>query len=321
MRNEIVRELLSEYEQQRMRNAEEESRRREIAVATVPEIGRLLAEREALIMGSVRGILDGRAGAGDLPAQMDALNRRITSLLVGQGMDAEWLSPVYRCRMCRDTGYVGEPVREMCDCMRQRLFSRLYREVGLEEQTPQTFETFDDQIFSAEPLPGRAYSQRSVMNRIRAAAEGWADKYPAVAQKTVLLQGKSGLGKTFLMHAMARRLLDRGLNVLVISAYRYLDIARKAYFSGKTDDLDALMEADVLMVDDLGSEPLMENITVIQWFNLINERQTRGKATVFSTNLGEKELRDQYTERIASRLLDKRTSLQLMFVGDDVRRM
>ena len=41
----------------------------------------------------------------------------------------------------------------------------------------------------------------------------------------------------------------------------------------------------LLLIDDLGTEPLMENITVTQLFNLLNERQNRGKHTVISTNL------------------------------------
>ena len=122
------------------------------------------------------------------------------------------------------------------------------------------------------------------------------------------------------MHAMAKRLLDRGLNVLMLSAYRFLDIARKAYFSNNTGELDTLMETDVLMLDDLGSEPLMENITIVQLFNLINERQTSGKGTVISTNLNTTELQARYTERIASRLLDPRQCTLLQFLGDDVRR-
>ena len=320
MRNEILRELQSEYEQQRMRDAEEEDRRRETAVAACPELGRVLDERQSMIYAGVRGLLDGRSSAEELPRRMEVLNRRVTALLTDNGFAPDWLDPVYRCARCRDTGYVGEPVREICECMRRRFYARLYSRVGLETQHPQTFDTFDASIFSDKKLPERSYSQRDIMCAIRQKCEKWADSYPDVPQQNVLLMGQSGLGKTFLMHAMAERLLRRGVNVLVVSAYRYLELARKAYFSGRSEDLDSLLSADVLMVDDLGSEPLMESVTLVQWFNLINERQTRGLATVFSTNLMENELRARYSERIASRILDKRTGMLLQFMGDDVRR-
>ena len=144
--------------------------------------------------------------------------------------------------------------------------------------------------------------------------------YSFAVARDLLLMGQSGLGKTYLMHAIAKRLLERGFNVMMISAYRFLDVARRAYFSGKQEEMDTLMDTDVLMIDDMGVEPLMENITIVQWFNLINERQLRGKGTVISTNLNVEELRRRYTERITSRLLDGKQCMLLQFLGDDVRR-
>ena len=192
--------------------------------------------------------------------------------------------------------------------------------MGLSESTQQSFEAFDQNVFSAEKLPGKTYSQRELMTVIRRTCEQYADTYPNIQVKDMLLMGQSGLGKTYLMHAMAKRLIQRGQNVLIISAYKFLETARKAYMSGNTDDLDALMDADVLMVDDMGAEPLMENITIVQWFNLINERQLRGKGTIISTNLMEDELRRRYTERIASRLMNNTQCRLIQFMGEDVRR-
>jgi DNA replication protein DnaC len=175
-------------------------------------------------------------------------------------------------------------------------------------------------VFSAEKLPGKTYSQRELMTVIRKTCESYADSYPNVPVKDMLLMGQSGLGKTYLMHAMAKRLIQRGQNVLLISAYKFLDVARKAYMSGNVEELDTLMDADVLMIDDMGVEPLMENITIPQWFNLINERQLRGKGTILSTNLMEDELRRRYTERIASRLMNNTQCRLVQFAGEDVRR-
>lgn len=319
MRSEILRELHSEYEQQRIKNMRVEDARRTQAISACPEIGALLDERQGMIFRSLRGILDGAAAAEDLPRRMEIINGRIAALLEQHGFAADWLEPVYRCPRCKDSGYVGEPVREMCECLRTAFFSRLYQRVGLTEAQEQSFERFDLNVFSDKPMEGMPFSQRQEMTIIRDECRQYADQYPSGAS-TLLLTGKSGLGKTFLMHAMAKRLLDRGFNVLMVSAYRFLDVARKAYFTGRSEELDSLMNTDVLLIDDLGSEPLMENITIVQLFNLINERQTAGKGLVLSTNLTEKELRERYTERIASRLTDKRQCRLIKFHGDDVRR-
>ena len=320
MRDIILQELHAEYEQRQQQNQQEEARRRMQAESACPEIGQVLEARQNLIFGTLRGILDGKASAEDIPAKMDVLNKRLTSLLKQHGFAENFLDPVCQCPICGDTGYVGEVVRENCECFNQAFYARMYKRMGLSESSAQSFEAFDLNMFSAEKLPGKSYSQRDLMTVIRKTCEQYAENYPAVPVKDMLLMGQSGLGKTFLMHAMAKVLIRRGVNVLIISAYKFLETARKAYMSGVNDDLDALMDADVLMVDDMGAEPLMENITIVQWFNLINERQLRGKGTIISTNLMEDELRRRYTERIASRLLNTTSCKLLQFAGDDVRR-
>lgn len=320
MRNTILQELHAEYEQRQLQNQQEESRRRMQAESACPEIGQVLDARQNLIFGTLRGILDGKASAEDIPAKMDVLNKRLSGLLRQHGFAETFLDPVCKCPVCGDTGYVGEIVRENCECFNQAFYARMYQRMGLNESTQQSFESFDLNVFSAEKLPGKTYSQRELMTVIRKTCEAYADAYPNVPVKDMLLMGQSGLGKTYLMHAMAKRLIQRGQNVLIISAYKFLETARRAYMSGNSDDLDALMEADILMVDDMGAEPLMENITIVQWFNLINERQLRGKGTIISTNLMEDELRRRYTERIASRLMNNTQCRLIQFAGDDVRR-
>jgi DNA replication protein DnaC len=68
------------------------------------------------------------------------------------------------------------------------------------------------------------------MAMLRDSCREYADTYPNAPTPDLLLTGPSGLGKTFLMHAMAKRLLDRGLNVLMLSAYRFLDLAARPTF-------------------------------------------------------------------------------------------
>ncbi len=320
MRNAILQELQAEYEQRREEDQRINQKRRSDAIQACPEIGEVLDARQGLIFATLRGILDGQASAGDIPARMQVLNNRLAQLLRQNGFPDNYLDPVYQCPICQDTGYIGEPIREQCECFRSAFFSRLYQRIGLGESAAQSFENFDLSIFSDEKLPDKSFSQRDIMRMFRQQCQGWAEQYPDVPRKTIVMMGQSGLGKTYLMHAMAKVLLQRGQNVLMLSAYRFLETARKAYFSGDTKDLELLMDADVLMVDDLGAEPLMENITITQWFNLFNERQLRAKATIVSTNLTERELRNRYTERIASRLLSTGECMILQFRGDDVRR-
>ena len=294
MRKEIMQALQQEYEQQRLKNSQEELRRRQEVITRCPEIGQYLAERQNLIFGGVRGILNGKAAADDLPARMDVMNKRIADLLRQSGFPADYLAPVYRCKQCRDTGYVGEPIREMCPCLRSAFYARLYREVGLGEKAEQSFAAFDPNVFSNQPLPGKKYSQRQLMDMLRHQCEQYAEKYPSAATMDLLLMGQSGLGKTYLMHAIAKRLLERGFNVMMISAYRFLDVARRAYFSGKQEEMDTLMDTDVLMIDDLAKgfsgrtlfEHVKMHLRAGDRVALIGDNGV-GKSTLFKCIVGE----------------------------------
>ena len=64
---------------------------------------------------------------------------------------------------------------------------------------------------------------------------------------------------------------------------------------------------------------LMQNVTIEQLFNLLNERQNSGLSTVISTNLDLAKLRERYTERIASRITDTRRCMVMTLKGKDIR--
>ena len=271
-----------------------------------------------MIFGTLRDILNGKADTEGLPEKMEALSAQIRVKLTENGFPADYLAPVYRCPICKDTGKTGELIKEPCECYKKAYQRKLREKIGLNRDRKETFEHFDENVFLNENIPGQEFTQRELMNHYRRICEEWADSYPDTRFRDLLLTGGTGLGKTFLLRAMAERLIERDVNVLVISAYRMIEILRKSYFDND-DSASELMEADVLMIDDLGSEPLMQNITVEQLFNLLNERQGRGLSTVISTNLEMPKFRERYTERIASRLRDSVNCKVLSLMGKDIR--
>ena len=319
MREDLLRQAEAELEQLRARNEQEEQRRLDRIRREETEIAGLLEKRQEMIYGSLRGILQGVRTAEDLPDRMERVNAQIREALQKRGYPADYLAPVCSCAKCRDTGYVGENVKEMCDCLERIYQEKLRAEIGLAGNTRETFENYDESLFPAEPAEGQTLSQRTMNALVRAACERWADSWPKQKPRDLVLSGKSGVGKTFFLHAMAERLIRRGCRVLLVSAYSFLEIARKSYLDQEDGGLQELIGCEVLMLDDLGSEPLMRNITIEQLFNLINERQRRNLATVISTNLNEEELRERYTERITSRLTDRSCCEFIPMIGRDIR--
>lgn len=322
MREDLLNELEAEYAEQRARNEQTEMARAAEIREHHPAIQRLKEARQELVRNSIRRIGNGPAGTGGRPLteQVAELNRQIREALKTDGLPEDYLGPVYRCSLCRDTGYTGETVKEPCRCLREAYQEKLKGRIGLSGGERETFETFRLDLVPDEKAPGQVYSQRDMSRVARERCEKWADQYPEITRRTVLLTGKSGLGKTFLMHAMAARLMERGFSVLTISAFQFLQIARKSFFESD-GGLDELIETPVLMLDDVGSEPLMKNITIEALFTLINERQNRGLATVVSTNLTTEEMKDRYTERISSRITDTRNCMVIALEGRDLRKI
>ncbi len=317
----LLRELEAEYAQKRLQNERTELRRRETILKGHPDIAVLMHQRESLIHETLQGIIAGHADAEALPEKMERISAQIREALTKAGFPDNYLSPVVQCTLCNDSGYVGDPVRKPCECFRRAYRKKLRAQFGIQRgsEAEETFETFRLDIFPDDPLPGSTISQRNLMQTVRSVCENWADQYPDVRYRDILLTGQSGLGKTFLLRAMADRLIRRDMDVLLINAFQFFQSARKSYYENDSY-ISGLDSVPILMLDDLGSEPVMQNITIEQLFNLINSRQGRGLSTIISTNLDAREFRNRYTERIASRVMDLRKSQVISLSGKDIRR-
>lgn len=321
----ILEQLTQEYAARREANAKRYQARVDEACQRCEGLRALLDQRQAAVSSGIRSTLLSQTRDGAQPSfaeLMQRFNRQINALLERNGLPADYLQPLYTCPLCKDEGYVYAPAREMCDCLRQAYQTRLLDDMGLDTRNPQTFASFRTDIFSNEKQEGQPVSQRAMMLAVKDYCERYVREYPD-RQSTVndlLFYGGSGLGKTFLLQAVAHAFVDRGVGVRYTSAYRVLELARKAYFENNMGLMSALYQCPVLLIDDLGTEPLMENITVTQLFNLLNERQLAGRGTVVSTNLSMRELQGRYTERIVSRFSDKRYCAVFQLVGADVRR-
>ena len=249
-------------------------------------------------------------------AQVTAdIQKRLSAL----GLPQDQLDIRYRCPICRDRGYVGDVDRRDCDCFKRRIEAERIRRAKLAMAGVDTFETFDEQVFSDEKLPGRSYSQRSFMARVRAMCQDYCESFPQNARRNMLLMGASGLGKTFLLNCIANRLSDRGRQVCYLTAYRMFDAMRQCALGDDTEAFSTMVDSEALMIDDLGSEPLYRNITIEMLFTLLNERMRMHKHTLIATNMSLSELLQRYGERVMSRLADGNATLVLNFEGRDLR--
>ena len=323
-REQAVRALLAEYEQKRARNREEEQRRLAQAEAKAPAIVDALRQRESLLMDHMRNAFDRPADAerisAELAQRLSALHNEARRALTKHGFPADYLEPVFGCPLCQDKGEVGEPLRRWCTCFQQRLVRLLCSDEGMAALQAENFDTFDETRFPDEPLPGKSISQRAYMLTLRGICEGYADEFPNNTLRNLLFYGTSGLGKSFLMNCIAHRVLTRGYSVARLTAPKLIEHLRRYHYSGEgAEAVEQWTNAHLLLLDDLGAEPMIENVTIVYLLGLLNDRMTARRHTVISTNFTLPELLQAYTERLTSRMLDAGTTRILRFEGRDLR--
>ena len=118
-------------------------------------------------------------------------------------------------------------------------------------------------------------------------AKKFAESFPAT-NKGLCLIGPPGIGKTHLAVAVLRRvILTRGARGLFYDTRDLLRVIRSTYNpTVKTAEMDVLrpvMEADLLVLDDMGSEKTSE--WVEETMNLIvNTRYNERRHTIFTSN-------------------------------------
>ena len=324
-RENITREVLSELEAQRARNLAQEKARRLEAEEKSPAVRELLARRQSLFFSGMRGAFaaPGRAKeiSGSMTRELESINAQLRAELEKSGFAPDYLQPVYRCAQCRDTGYVGEPIHEQCACLKRAVMNRLYQSEGLQGLERENFAAFNADIFPDDPIEGRKNTQRSFILKARGFCEQYADGFAPGEGNGLLLCGRSGLGKTFLMNCVAQRVLERGYSVVVISAYKLLETIRRFQFEDEgLEQVNDLLACDLLCIDDLGSEPMLRGVTVSSIYHIINERRNANRALVVTTNCDSDMLYEKYDDRIAARLTDPSRMKVIPFIGTDVRR-
>ena len=322
-RSEHIRALLEEYAQQRARNEADLQARTEEAFARVPEIARLRAESAELAISAMRSILtqqspEQRAAlAKNMKRQGQGINSEIRELLRAAGMPEDQLEMRYRCGKCRDTGYVGEAPARFCECFEARLRLRQYEDGSMAGTDEQNFNAFNAKRIPAED------GQLEQMISTRKMCEEYADRFPDTGFRNILLTGAGGLGKTFLLNSIFERVVSRGGSAVRITAFRMFEAMRQQHVGndGDYDGFAALIEAPLLLIDDLGTEPMMRNITVEYLFTLLNERIAAKRHTVVATNLTPVQIKERYGERVASRLLDRTICRTIQLKGKDLRKL
>lgn len=306
-------QLLYTYQRAREQALEECRLRQEAVYARFPRLREITEARKALTYQLGRSLLaqeDPQSTRKAYAANMQALLREERALLKENNIPPAFLEPVWRCDACQDTGYVtGEDgVKRMCACLTQRMLAEQFTQGQVSHR--ERFETFQEDIF---PTP----RQRKATCKARDICKDYAERFPGNNPPGLLILGQAGLGKSFLLNCVAVRVLERGFSVLSLPAYDYMQAVLAALRDRQP--MPDFHAPDLLILDDLGAEPMLNNITRENLTNLLDARQRQGLATAFSSNFTREQIINEYGERFAFRLLSPRNTLTLELIGENLR--
>ena len=300
----MKRELAAIYQNIRQQERADLEKRIRAAFARLPELARLDEER-AQIMRDIGGKkLDAQAGR----TAMEDLAKREAALLIAAGLPGDSLQLRYRCTLCKDTGYLDALGKEPCTCQTQHALL-LDRDETINGQ--ETFEGFSESIYPDE-------QQRKRSLKAKAICESYADSLPRPEKPNLLILGNYGLGKSYLSNAIARRAMERGVEAERVTAYAFTQNILEDIKSG-TRHAARYQSVPLFVLDDLGSEPVIPNVSNEWLFAVINERLLHGLPTVVVTNLDYETIGRRYGDRLLSRFCDQQSTRQLRLIGKDLR--
>ncbi len=275
------------------------------------EIDRLLSKTGLEIMAIVSEGKDVEKRIADIRQKNELLQRERGEILRKNGYPEDYSDVQYECPTCGDTGFVDT---KMCACMRRALVLAGYESSGIGALIKtQSFDNFSLEYYRSDG--GNYEGVRRAFQNLRAFAEGFdRDTY-----RNHLLIGGTGLGKTHLSTSVAKTVIERGFDVLYVTATGLLaDFEAKRFGNGAAPkhEVERYWDAELLIIDDLGTE-IVNQFTLSCVYDVINERINRRRSTIINTNLSKKDLEARYNERISSRLFGE--YIPFLFCGRDIR--
>lgn len=314
-----VNKILNEYEELRTKADNERRLRIDMVYEKVPRIKEIDDKIYSLGFSNMQNILKNPDEAdrynSEMKEKFKILRAEKQRLIEENNIPSNYDEYEYECKECKDTGFTENGKK--CGCFTQRLINEAYAKSNLGDTLKkQNFDMFSFDYYSKKSENGKISPYENIV-RIYNYCKKFCGEFDTI-EKSLFFYGPTGLGKTFVSSCIAKDIMDKGKTVIYTRSTKLFNIYDDYKFGRNSDKsvIDNLYDADLLIIDDLGTEPQSKN-NLSFLFDLIYDRLSEGKKIIINTNLSMKEIEKTYSSRFSSRIYE--SFMIYGFYGEDIR--
>lgn len=119
----------------------------------------------------------------------------------------------------------------------------------------------------------------------------------------VTIAGSSGIGKTHIAAAVVNAMAERGHKARFANIVVFLSKLKSSFKTGE-NVLKNLLDCEVLVIDDLGTETSDKGWVNSVLYEILNGAYEDNKTLIITTNLSERDMADRYSRAINSRIAE-----------------
>ena len=263
------------YSSRRALNKESTQKRNGEILAEHPAFAKMLKEKKLIELELSKNTAL-NLPLQELQSKLDAVSADVKEYVRANNLD---LAPRYSCAVCKDSGTVdGAP----CKCYLEE-----YRRILDENKSISAIQkiTFDEILDKHSDTP---FAKK--MNKLRSIIVGLAS-------------------------ATTHALIDNYVSVLHLSSFELINIFLDKHThkqSNMSRLYDYVLECEMLIINNLGAEPIYKNVTLEYLLSTVEKRLATCKKTMIFTFLDGQSVINRYGEAFLTKFADKRYSLSVM---------
>ena len=256
--------IMRSYEEKQRAARRRLEQNTETVYQKIPDYEALDRQVAAVSLEQGRKLLNGDDTAlPKLRQRLRELSEQKANLLRKNGFPDDYLTPVYACNKCRDTGYIDN---QKCTCFRAAEIDLIYEQSHIRDLLKtENFCSLSYDYYAGEDLEKFTKAVQICQNFVKSFHKDY---------RNLFFYGTVGTGKSFLSCCIAKELIDQGRLVIYFSASQLFEVLSKSTFDRDSAEAasgisDEICGCDLLIIDDLGTE-LTNAFVSSQLFSCLN---------------------------------------------------